>query len=280
MPIGGYSKAIMRRPGLISLSSTPKLTGKCHICLMHAKLTDEHVPPKSAFNDCPRLFQRLFRPDKSQESAQWVKTYGGFKVRTLCASCNNVLCATYAEEYVKMVRHIAENSKLLAPDGVRRTVRIQGDTLYIAKQIAAMILAIESTQYSEMNGWLRNFVTDPQATVSPLFRVFGFLVPNDPNAGTINRFDLRKDVMTGTSDLDCHAGEVSFFPFGVVFAFSMGSGYGVNRMTEITQWFRNSHMSDRKNCVLELHSRMAGIDSFRGARGERRSSAQVDFMGY
>ncbi|MFO1005925.1 MAG: hypothetical protein U0929_08200 [Planctomycetaceae bacterium] len=156
---------------------------------------------------------------------------------------------------------------------------IPGDTLMIAKQIAAMILAIESTSYAEGNGWLRRFVTDTCVTVNPRFRVLAFLVPNVSFAGTINRFDFRKDELTCQPDFECHAGEISFFPFGFVFAYDLGVGYATRRMTDITHWFRNDHLNDRRGQSITLHTRLAGIGSYYDCRGEPRHAAQVDYMG-
>lgn len=149
----------------------------------------------------------------------------------------------------------------------------------IAKQIAAMILAVESTDYAEANGWLRHFVTDAAVAVNPRFRVLAFLVPNVACAGTITRLSYRADVITRNPDLNCIAGEISFYPFGFVYAYDISPGYGLTTMADVGHWFRTDHPDSRKGQSITLYSRLAGIDSFGGCRGERRYSAQVDFMG-
>lgn len=269
----------MQRPGIVSLSEKPSDTGKCNICLSSTKLTEEHVPPKSAFNDCPRLFHRLHISDRASEEAHAVQTRGGFRVKTLCRTCNNELCSQYAKQYVLFARHCSQNAKILALEGGTRHLSIPGDTLMIAKQIAAMILAIQSTQFAESNGWLRRFVTDSSMTVNPRFRILAFLVPNISVAGTINRLEFRKDVLTCEPDFECHAGEISFFPFGFVYAYDIGIGYATRRMTDITHWFRNDHPCDRLGQSISLHTRLAGIGSYYDCRGVARRAAQVDYLG-
>src|SRR5262245_60666479 len=64
--------------------------GACHICGEVTKLSFEHVPPRSAFNDRPILFQsgedtlRAADPDEVTQIAQ-----RGAGAHTLCPRCNN-----------------------------------------------------------------------------------------------------------------------------------------------------------------------------------------------
>ncbi len=42
------------------MSRRKKVYGKCHICGTEGKLTFEHIPPRSAFNDHPAVLYRVF----------------------------------------------------------------------------------------------------------------------------------------------------------------------------------------------------------------------------
>jgi hypothetical protein len=65
-----------------------KTIGMCRLCGETRELTDEHIPPKSAFNDRYVVMQSVADTPwglrKRKEFHQ-----GGFKKPVLCAICNN-----------------------------------------------------------------------------------------------------------------------------------------------------------------------------------------------
>ena len=245
---------------------------QCHVCLNETTLTKEHVPQKSAFNDCTSLWERLYTPPKSKASASRVNIRGGFRVRTLCQPCNSELCSGYASEYVKFVRHIVESPQLFDGWGSKRIISLQCDTLMVAKEIAAMILAVEPLAFAKHCSDLRNFVLNPTLRFKPAFDVFAFLVPDVPEAGTVSRMHGR---------VDCYAprfgmigGEISRFPFGFVFAHNLGEGYDHSTLTNITHWFHQEHPS----ATVSLASRLTGIESIKCGVGSQRSRPQIDYV--
>lgn len=68
--------------------------GICHICLRETKLSFEHYPPKSCFNNEKVIIQGKIRQ----------KGLGDY---TLCEQCNNNTGAWYVPEYEKLVNEIA-----------------------------------------------------------------------------------------------------------------------------------------------------------------------------
>ena len=68
-----------------------EITGTCRICGFHGKMTEEHIPPKGAFND-KRIYVGQpanglpFGPDEMVDRRV---VQGGFKLYTLCERCNN-----------------------------------------------------------------------------------------------------------------------------------------------------------------------------------------------
>ncbi len=249
----------------------------CHVCGRVSKLTLEHVPPESAFNNCSSLFERLMKPKGAKDSALAVRIRGGFRVRTLCADCNNRVCSPYAEAYVNFVRHLVEAPRLFAPYGGGRLLRVPCDTLLLAKEIATMILAIEPFGTANIQSSLRPFVMNPEATCDPPFQVWAFLVPEAPEVGTITRFHARMD--TFAPGYRFFGGEISWFPFGFVYGREIGQGYLPETLTDITHWFRRDRREDRFNEHVSLHCRMSGVESIQCAVGRQRVRPQIDYVG-
>ncbi len=98
----------------------------CHLCLRETALTYEHIPPKKAFNDCRKLWER-FNPrtkgigrdgqPKGPAQTRHEIWQGGFYVRTLCKACKNATGGTSARAYVQFVKALAEAPRLFEPDG-------------------------------------------------------------------------------------------------------------------------------------------------------------------
>jgi len=170
-----------------------------------------------------------------------------------------------------------EAPQLFDPTGRTRLVSIPSDTLYIAKEIAAMILASEPVKYADYYPALRHFVMDARATFQPNFTVRGFLVPDSPQAGTITRFHGRVD--TFAPGYGFVGGEISHFPFGFVYATQIGSGYGIEGLTDLTRWFTTASDFDRNNDAASLYCRITGVDSIQCGIGRERKSPQIDYLG-
>jgi hypothetical protein len=251
--------------------------GRCHICLNSVPLTREHVPPRSAFNDCDLLWERFSRSEVAKDSARYVTLKGGFWVNTICKTCNNGLCSPYANAYVKFVRHLGETPHLCDAGGRQRLVSVPCDTLLLAKEIATMILAVEPVTYANHNAALREFVLDREATFRPNFSVYAFLVPELRQAGTVTRFHGRLDTFAPGYGL--MGGEISLFPFGLVYATQIGRGYDLSRLTDITRWFVNGDKRDRVDQSVSLSCRLTGVESIQCGVGRPRRHPQIDYVG-
>ena len=249
----------------------------CHICLKKCKLTKEHIPPKSAFNEYNRLWERLVHVGgKVSKRVEHVK--GGLWVKTICKKCNNETCSIYAKEYVRFVKQIVEKPELFDSYGEARIFCIDANPLYIAKQIVAMILAVEPVSYAKFVPELRHFVLDKNSTLVPPFKLFAFLVPDRPETGTILRYHARVD--TYAPGFKFAGGEISWFPFGFVYASIIGKGYNLRELRDITGW-----CSERANCkkshiMLALHPRITGVDSIQSLLSTHRTKPQIDHLSW
>ncbi len=187
---------------------------RCHICLLNKKLTREHIPPRKAFNDCTQLWDRLVLNSVSETIGR-VQIKGGLWVKTLCGKCNKGICSPYAKEYVRFVKQLVESPKLFDGTSNGRIISVKANPLFLAKQIATMILSIEDVQFAKYRSDLRSFVMDPMLTINPPFDFYAFLVPEVPEAGTVLRFHARVD--TYAPGYGFAGGEISWFPFGIIY---------------------------------------------------------------
>lgn len=249
---------------------------RCHICLEEKPLTREHVPPKSAFNNCTRLWDRLAFQEIGT-STRRVRLRGGFRVKTLCQRCNTSVCAPYARAYVDFVRHLVSSPRLFDSSGSARLIRVNADTLYLAKEIATMILAVESLDFAMYREDLREFVLNENRVIDPHLRVLAFLVPDVDTAGTIVRYHARID--TYAPGYYFAGGEISWFPFGFVYASHIGEGYEPDRLTDITHWFATSDVKARHDAYLRLYCRITAVDSIQCGLGHPRLRPQIDYVG-
>lgn len=203
----------------------------CHICMKRKPLTREHIPPEKAFNNCNKLWDRLVLTQDSVTKRK-AQIRGGLWVKTLCGKCNNSICSPYASEYVNLVKQLVEKPKLFDMSGEARVFSVNINPLFVAKEIATMILAAEQLSYAKHVPELRKFVLQKKFKIVPPFKMFAFLVPNKAQAGTVLRFHARVD--TYAPGYEFVGGEISWYPFGFVYATKIGKGYNLERLTEIT----------------------------------------------
>lgn len=247
----------------------------CHVCLEKRELTREHIPPFKAFNHCNRLWERLIHSETGF-SKRTVKIKGGLWVETICKKCNNGICSTYANEYVSLVKQLVEKPELFDSSGEARVFSVDINPLYIAKEIATMILAVESVTYARHVPELRHFVLNKDSTFIPPFNLFAFLVPDLPEAGTVLRYHARVD--TFAPGFKFVGGEISWYPFGFLYASQIGEGYDLEKLTDITGWFSEKKISGNTNTMLKLYTRITGVDSIQSLLIEKRTKPQIDYL--
>src|SRR5438045_8102052 len=84
--------------------------GRCRICKRFRRLTKEHVPPESAFND-KEYFQYYADQVKEAEKLKWkVKDVNskGIYLFTLCEECNRKTGTLYGTQYVDFIRTFSD----------------------------------------------------------------------------------------------------------------------------------------------------------------------------
>ncbi len=78
-----------------------KIHGICRLCGYHKKLTYEHIPPKSAFNDQHLVFQTMQNMLEGHKNKHFRKGMGEY---SLCEKCNNTTGGWYGEAFVDWTR--------------------------------------------------------------------------------------------------------------------------------------------------------------------------------
>jgi hypothetical protein len=272
------------RAGIVFLFSNQaagKRENRCHLCLRKRKLSKEHVPPQSAFNDARATWER-FNPTSGSldERGEWhgppqtipMFSRGGFYVNTLCSECNNSTGGTSAQAYVRFVRSLSSRKPLLNASGNRRIVTVNEDPSLIARQLAVMLLAVEDVRFAQKHESFRLFAFGKRERVTPPFKFYAFLVPKKPNAGTIVPFHAR--VPSFAPGWGATAGEISQFPFGFVYADKLEEKYRPETLGDITAWF--SDPPTEGGVILSTVSRLTVLDSMHCCLGNPRRAPQVE----
>jgi hypothetical protein len=169
---------------------------------------------------------------------------------------------------------LVETPKLFDQSGQARIVSIRLSTLLIAKEIATMILAIEPLGFAKHRHELRKFIFDKASVIDPPFAIYAFLVPEVQEAGTVLRYHARVD--TYAPGYGFAGGEISWFPFGFVYASQIGVQYQLDRLTDISHWFSKAPQAESKITMLRLHCRVSGVDSIQCLLGKKRFRPQID----
>jgi hypothetical protein len=143
--------------------------GICRVCGQYEKLTYEHVPPESAFNNESIVFQTL---QDAVEGYSHSKFRQGIGFYSLCGQCNNKTGAWYGDEFVSWTRQGFERLDKLGENAGRFAFTYYIKPLNVIKQVATMALATlpetTATHYSE----LRQFVLDRERKYLPPNRRF------------------------------------------------------------------------------------------------------------
>jgi hypothetical protein len=155
----------------------------CHICRQeHAKLSFEHTPPRSAFNDERLTVHGLEGWLKFGETGEWGRgriEQRGAGAEVLCEDCNNKTGAWYVNELrvaanagASLLRQLPleEIDGLLEPRwaGVKFTQsEIGPHPLRFIKQVVTMLLATSPVELSIAHPELGDFVLDKERSGLP-----------------------------------------------------------------------------------------------------------------
>lgn len=151
-----------------------KRYGRCRICQKFGRLTKEHVPPASAFNEGPYREYYVDQVNRA-ELLQWTSKQvnaNGVWVFSLCESCNNKTGKAYAPDYAAFVQAF---TGVAAPENANKDLEVEIKNLFparVVKQVVSMVLSTSNPDSFQRHEGISN--PFPKGQAGPLsFEAFG-----------------------------------------------------------------------------------------------------------
>lgn len=215
------------------MTRAKKKTGTCCICGKEGKLSFEHVPPRSAFNNHPVLVANIkelignrdgeFRSVKGKVHQLGAGDY------TLCEKCNNDTGAWYGSAFADWA-YQAFRILTFAKGEPSLYYHFRIFPLRIIKQIICMFFSSNGPDFRTVHPDLVKFVLDREAMhLKPSIRIYSYynLAPVSRQSGVASLLNVEKQrgytfseiayiplgyIMTSESDVpDKRPVDISFF---------------------------------------------------------------------
>jgi hypothetical protein len=205
--------------------------GFCWLCNKQGKLTKEHIPPESAFNNFPLLYEKVIEGSRQTGVVEWVpeRRQRGLYFHSLCEKCNNTFGRVYGGAYVDLVKRIAERIgdvqefHQLSLLGVRRP-------LAILKQIMLQFVTANGANFVRSNEWVAAFIRDRKKTEFPR-DVYVYLFATNHRLSRKSGVSSHIDLIAKRTHVTA---EFTFWPLGTVMSFA--GELADKRLTPIHQW--------------------------------------------
>ena len=192
------------------------VSGICHICGTHGKLTFEHVPPEAAFNNRKVLHAEFAKvvenndPDKLHGRVQQ-RGAGAF---TLCAQCNNDTGSWYGAAYAEWA-HQAMAIVIGTNGHPSLEYPFNLFPLRVLKQILCMFFSVNGPSFQVRHPDLVRFVLNRESREFPRYlHIYAFYTFSD-RSRAVGSAGLVKGIGSGSSSVHVFS-EVTFPPFGFV----------------------------------------------------------------
>lgn len=192
--------------------------GICHLCGEDTKLSFEHIPPHSAFNDQPvfiKTFEEVVR-DEPPFNKGGRKQQRGFGSYTLCVKCNNDTGAWYGNAYVSWAYQGMQHAHYAkrVPDMIFNFRIFPGRVI---KQILCMFFSLNNNKFQSAQPGLKKLVLDREARFlqGQGIRIYAYYTLSSQIRATGVSF--RMNVVDGGPAY--LTSELSFPPWGYVMTF-------------------------------------------------------------
>lgn len=211
-------------------SSMMQAEGKCWLCGKWAKLTREHIPPRSAFNDSPLLLHEVETRSADVGYLEWSRRReSGLIAVSLCGDCNSSCGGKYGSHYAEFIRKIAEPVEK-ARDGDVIFVPGISRPLSILKAVTQSFVSSNGPAFVEANPWVRKFLRNSRDCGWPR-DIFLYVFATNSRGG-------RKSGVSGFYEFarrKSHViAEFTFWPLGTVMSF--GEELADLRLAPIHHW--------------------------------------------
>ncbi len=250
------------------MARSKKVYGNCSICGNHAKLTYEHVPPESAFNDRPVLvaeFEAVINQVPGERPSKYQVRQRGSGNYTLCDSCNTKTGDWYAKHYAYWCYQAME---LILKSRGRPTLLYPYKIFPLAvfKQIMTMFCSINGPGFADRHPELVDFLLCKERMyLDPKYSVFAYL--------NVEGTSLRRAGLTGIGDV-LNTGrfnlisEISHPPFGFVLA--LAGGAPDNRLVDIGFFARYAYEE-----LATIHMKLPVLATHLWIPGDYRTISEI-----
>ena len=242
------------------------IDGICRLCGNHTKLSFEHVPPQSAFNDRPVVqssIEKLIKKDLDLDKISGKTLQRGAGGYTLCEKCNSLTGGWYGSAYVNWI-YQAARFLLLSRGRPSLYYLYRIFPLRVIKQIACMFFSANGERFRDaQQGLVRFALNKENRFLDPHIRIYCFYSPS---------LRSRQSGVSGVLNFNSHShkiiSEIVFPPMGYVMSFDKIPPD--EKLFDIT-FFSEYEYNDCKELSLKLPS----LPIFTYFPGDYRSRDEV-----
>lgn len=197
------------------MKSNSSIKGNCAICGKYKKLTFEHVPPQSAFNNKPIYMQHhehLF-DEGSYLYGKKKRSSKGFGGYTLCEPCNNNTGDWYARDFGDFVHQGMNIIKSIKEPQYFIAGNYSIKPLNVLKQIVTMFMSADKMGHLRSQNDLVDFILNKECQILPeRFKIY--LYSTLSSFKRMIGYSLVYDPILGVQNWS----EINFQPFGYLLA--------------------------------------------------------------
>ena len=160
---GGPIRLAGQASGGWNLVNNSDQTGPCRICGEVKELTEEHIPPRAAFNKVKHVesdIKSWLRRQEAADDSRGQVRQGGIRHRTACGKCNNDTGGWYAREYVEWAYRGVDILTRAEPisGSVIDVEMVNCYPLRFLKQCVTMLVQVGSASLGDHEERIRRFI--------------------------------------------------------------------------------------------------------------------------
>lgn len=233
--------------GFFALMSLRKI-GTCAICGSVGKLSFEHVPPKSAFNNKSLFLQSAenFIDPNHPHFARKKRSHQGLGDYTLCETCNKSTGSYYGKSFADFAY---QGMRILTGYDNPAPYIIGNYTikpLNVIKQIISMFFSSDKLGILRSDQALVNFVLDKENKLLPTkYSVYLY-----STYSRIHRFHGYHVTSTGSGEIHQWC-EINFKPFGFLLAIDSGPAH--SEMVSINSFSKFSYNEEKTLSIVSYY---------------------------
>lgn len=223
----------------------------CTICIQYKEMSEEHIPPKKAFNQFPVVLETMnYQQSIDTGVSVWQsgrKIQKGNCSYVLCEQCNNDTGSWYAGSYGHFVKQIAPYAHIGNTNAICSLILPEVYPLRVIKQVVAMFCGSCGPGLAQTNPAFTRVLQNKyrQESIDP-FRIY--LHVRNSVGGKLTGMTAKMDTLgtPGTSTL----AEVSWWP--VSWILCRGKPHQGNIGLDVTYWLTKYDFDDKETLALAL----------------------------